>query len=494
MTRPTASEAHEVSGPVCAPNAPTSVAFASALDEALQAHLLRTVGEEELTFALWRPSHGEQRTTALLCEVVWPMVGDRQVHGNVSFNASYVERAIGIAQRAGCGLALLHSHVGPGWQTLSFGDEIAERRTADPVEGATGLPLLGLTLGTDGTWSARTWRHDGASYQPEWCASVRAVGPTLRVSWADQLMPRPVPREEYKRTRRVLGSRAHDDLARLRIGIVGLGSVGMAVAEALARAGHQRFTLIDFDEAQPHNLDRLQGADVESGVSALKVNLARDLIKRSATAAAFDVRTVEHSVVEVPGYQAALDCDVLLSCVDRPWARHVLNHIAYAHLIPVIDGGISVRLRDDETLDGVEWECRAAAPGHACLACLQGYSRSDVDTDRNGLFDDPSYIAKLPVNHTYRQSENVYAFSTALASMECLQLIALAGQIDVLPGIRVQRHHWIPGITETREHSECETDCPMSGLVAVGDSRFVLTGRDRTAERARLRQQQNGGR
>jgi predicted dinucleotide-utilizing enzyme len=49
-------------------------------------------------------------------------------------------------------------------------------------------------------------------------------------------------------------------LARLTVGIVGLGSVGSIVAETIARMGLERFVLIDYDEVQPHNLDRLLGA------------------------------------------------------------------------------------------------------------------------------------------------------------------------------------------------------------------------------------------
>lgn len=465
--------------------------------EALKAHLLRVHGAEDLTFALWRRSVGATRTTAMVHTVLWPLDGDRQVHGNVSFNRQYVERALAEAAAHGCGVALLHSHVGPGWQRLSPDDVVAERRIAGSAELMTEFPLLGLTLGTDGTWSARVWEHDATRYEPQWCESVRVVGRRLTVSWTDSLVPPPVAREAFRRTRRVWGDLAHADLARLRVGIVGLGSVGMTVAEGLARAGHERFVLLDFDEAQTHNMDRLQGAYVTDDVGRLKVDLAAALIQRSATAALVDVRVEPSSIVEDIGYAAALDCDVIVCCVDRPWARHVLNHIAYAHLIPVIDGGIGVRFRGDDDHDaefrGAEWEVRTATPGLACLACVGAYDLADVDTDRAGQLDDPSYLRGLLASHQYKQNENVYAFSLGLASAELLQLVGLAGQLPGVDGGRVQRHHWVAGFLETNDERKCHTGCTTAEMIALGDSQYRLTGTDRTAAKARHRQSVAGG-
>jgi molybdopterin/thiamine biosynthesis adenylyltransferase len=467
------------------PDTTYSVAMTDALDALLTQHLLRQDRQEDLCFALWSPSNGRQRTTALLNEVVLPLPGERSVHGNASFEAAYFERAATLAARAEKGLAFLHSHIGPGWQGMSHDDVVAERdRLAGASAALTGLPLVGLTLGTDGSWSARFWPRIGPrQYKRQWCEAVRVVGDGLRVSYCDDLCPRQGFRELFSRTVTVWGAEKHGDLARLRIGIVGLGSVGSIVAETLARMGMQHLTLIDFDRVKEHNLDRLMfasGADV----GRPKVEVAAERLKNVATAERLAVRCVEHSIVEADGYAEGLDCDVIFSCVDRPRARHVLNHFAYAHLIPVIDGGIAVRMRRG-VFAGVDWQVQTVAPGRPCLECLGAYDPNDVSVEAGGMLDDPSYLKGLPADHRYKRNENVFPFSCNLASLEVMQFVALATGIARMPRIGVQRYRYIPGIVELLEDIACKASCDVSTLVAAGDRHFALTGRDITAELVR---------
>ena len=116
-----------------------STAMTESTHDALAAHLLRVDHQEDVAFAVWYPSEGAERTTALIADVILPADGDRLVHGNASFLPPYVERALAAAMAAGGGLAFLHSHGGPGWQGMSEDDVAAEQSLAAP---ATRLQLF----------------------------------------------------------------------------------------------------------------------------------------------------------------------------------------------------------------------------------------------------------------------------------------------------------------------------------------------------------------
>lgn len=464
-----------------------AAAWPTALHDTATEHLLRTDGQEDLCFGLWYPSRGATRTTALMHRLVLPEEGERRVHGNASFLPAYFERAIGEAMEAKAGLAFMHSHGGPGWQDMSWDDVRAEEGHAAATLAATGLPLLGLTLGTDGAWSARLWeRVAHRSYNRHWCRTVRVVGESLALTFHDHLLPRPKPRPELQRTISAWGEDAQATIARLHAGVVGAGSVGAIVAETLARMGVGQVTLIDFDRVEPHNLDRLLHATREDAMAREpKVDVLARALRKSATAEAFELVPLQYSVAEEEGFRAALDCDILFSCVDRPWARSVLNFIAYAHLIPVVDGGIRIEVTRRATLRRADWRAHVAAPGRRCLECLKQYDPAMVALERAGHLDDPRYIAGLPEDHPARKNENVFAFSLAAASLEILQALMMVVTPAGIGNPGAQHYHFVPGRLDI-DTSSCEPTCPYTSLVSSGDSAGLLvTGRHVAAEASR---------
>ena len=124
--------------------------------------------QEDLCFALWRPSTGHQRFTALVDDIILPEQGERTLHGNASFNPQYLARTIEMAIRHQAGIAFMHSHPGKGWQALSYTDINAERDNIAYAAMATRLPLLGMTIGSDGYWSARFWQMHAGTMDKHW--------------------------------------------------------------------------------------------------------------------------------------------------------------------------------------------------------------------------------------------------------------------------------------------------------------------------------------
>ena len=449
-------------------------------------HLIRSDKQEDVLFALWYPSYGNTRFTALIHTPIYPENGDRQRHGNASFNPQYFERVCSTALKKKAGIAFLHSHPVPGWQGMSSDDIIAEQNMMGAAYGLTYLPLLGMTVGSDGTWSARMWKHiSGRKYHRIWCKSVRTVGRNLAVSFNDYLIPIPQFHDEVKRTINVWGSDKHAIASRLKIGIVGLGSVGSFVAELLARMGCSQIVLIDFDRIKKHNLDRTLSATIED-IGRLKVEVIEEMITNSATSSKIDIKTVPFSVAEKEGYEAALDCDVVFSCVDRPRARRILNHFAYAHLIPVIDGGIQVRFKNMK-FSGADWQLQTISPDRPCMECLGVYKNVDVSTEIEGKLDDPSYIKGLPKYHRFKQNENVIPFSANLASLEVLHLFTLISDATFcVDDFGIQRFRYVPGILEQNFDKKCVHDCIHNRLIALGDREFTLISNDIAATNSRI--------
>lgn len=433
-------------------------------------HLLRHINagrmQEDLCFAFWRPSRGAKRTSAIVFDILPPELGDRHLHGGASFEPSYLTRAIRLAMQEGVGLAFMHNHFSGGWQDMSVPDVIAERDRISPAARATGLPLVGLTLGTDESWSARFWTWDGTTFNRSWCDKVRIVGRRFRVTFKDRCIPARLP--HLRRTVDTWGTRRQRDISGLHFGIVGVGSVGCVIAEALARIGVERLTLIEPDRIEAHNLDRLLYASRED-VGRLKVDLVSQNARKSASAAKFVVHPISLPIQNDHALSAALDCDILFSAVDRPLPKDLMNHLAFAHCIPVVSGGVFIDNKPDGTLGQAAWGVTTIGPMFRCLRCDGQYTSSDVVLEVDGSLDNPTYIRSIVETDHIPRNQNVFPFSANLATSMVVEMIRLVIADNWWPDRSGRQHYsMIPNRLEVQS-LRCNEHCSVREKTALGD-------------------------
>jgi molybdopterin/thiamine biosynthesis adenylyltransferase len=393
------------------------------IEAELRGHLLRTDGQEDVCIATYSPSTGARRTSRIIRAVELPQDGERRIHGDASFTGEYVLRVAAMAAARGQGIAIAHSHPGgSGWQGLSTYDHDAERSYALLAARITGLPLVGMTLaGVGGALSARVWYDK----QPTWCESVRVVGTSIKVHWNDGLVPVAQFGPSQHRTISAWGPKVHADLTRMRILVVGVGSVGLDVAQRLAATGIRHVAVMDPDVVKRVNLDRMVGATrADARRGRKKVLVARRLLRSASTASPFTVEAIDDSVCTPHGLLAALDFDVVFSCVDRPWPRAILNTLAYSDLIPVIDGGIGIDTFPDGRMRGATWRTHTVLPGRPCMACTGQLSLQEVTLERQGLLDDPEYIRAAGSGST-DGSPNVALLAASVSAAQLAQFVSL---------------------------------------------------------------------
>lgn len=465
----------------------TSVAMTDITAESLRRHLDRPDGQEDICLVTYRPSTGAARSTALITSVLTPKPGERHVHGNASIEGGYVLRAAANAQERGEGIALCHSHPGGrGWQAMSAPDFDAERSFANLARELTGQPLVGITYaGSGGAWSARHWNlGSGQDVSPTHCENVRVIGESLEITWNDKLVPHVSATRTQRRSVSCWGADMHSNLLRRKILVIGAGSVGLDVAVRLAATGLVNVGVMDFDIVEVGNLDRLIGATpADAALGRAKLEVAARLMESSSTADRPAFLFHDLSICEPDGLAVALDYDLIICCVDRPWARIVLNQIAYTDLVPVIDGGISIDVFDDGNgMRNATWRSHVLRPGRPCLVCNEQVDMSEVSLDIQGLLDDPSYIAGA--GRQRGQGQNVALLSVSAASSLLAQFVSF----NVAPGGIGD-----PGplqyllSTHTLEHLKHVTrvSCAYEKAACLGDGRQPLTGRHASAEALR---------
>lgn len=132
-------------------------------------------------------------------------------------------------------------------------------------------------------------------------------------------------------------------LANIRVGIVGLGSMGSKIAVSLARSGVRRFLLVDDDYLVPGNMVRHELSWTYVGTH--KARAVRDALSLIAAGVQVDTRTTrlagqESAVTAAAALKDLASCDLLIDATANPEVFLLLAALAKRQGTPLCWGEI----------------------------------------------------------------------------------------------------------------------------------------------------------
>jgi len=356
--------------------------------------------------------------------------------------ATYVTKRIRDCRAERTAYLAVHNHGGGDSVAFSSIDlDTHERGFPALLDIMQGLPVGALVF-AENAIAGDIWTPTGRFPLRE----TIVIGPRRH-----RLTPTPVnmlsaPDVRFDRQVRLFGSAGQTVLGGARVAIIGLGGVGILLAEYLGRLGVGDFVLVDPDRIRPINLPRMVNATNWDAMTWLaaegrpawmqrlayrlatpKVRLARRIIRQANKRVI--VRPYQKDIEAPDVVEAIKTCDYIFLAADSHRARLLFNALVHQYLIPGVQLGS--RIRSDAaigTVDHVHTVTRWVLPDTGCLVCneainparLQEESVTAQMRERQKYVDDPDVPAPSVITlnaTTAAQAANDFLFyMTGLAS------------------------------------------------------------------------------
>jgi molybdopterin/thiamine biosynthesis adenylyltransferase len=367
------------------------------------------------------PWSREERETFLLREIIEVPSDayDTRAPDGFTWSTTPFFRALKHSDAKDQAVAVIHGHPA-GHLSFSERDDIAEQelfRIAFAYRDSD-QPHVSIIIDRNGGMAARAY---GPDLKPRLVGSIVTIGQRWRLFGPDNSSI--IIGAEFDRQVRAFGRQATIDLARARIGVVGCGGTGSAMASLLARIGVRRLALFDADTIDETNLNRLQfSSRYDANLSRRKVDVVAEGI--ATIGLPISIVRVPHFIDHPDALKVARTCDIVFGCTDDHLGREVLNRLAHFYFIPVIDLGLLIQPSDQGGYDTFDGRVTVVQPGYPCQNCRGLIDDSQIFID--GLRRDPEVFEArrragyVPTNDD--PSPVVVGFSMEVATMAVNEL------------------------------------------------------------------------
>ncbi len=188
--------------------------------------------------------------------------------------------------------------------------------------------------------------------------------------------------ERFGSLARVYGAEELQKIQSAHICVVGLGGVGSWVAEALARSGVGKLTLIDGDDISRSNINR-QCHALESTIGQMKAKVMQQRIldgNPECECIIFEQYINEENISDLLLPESALRYDCVIDAIDRIKYKSLMIHFCKKHKLKVVATGGAGGLTDPTQIEIKDlsrtWNDPLASAVRLALRQVHNFSRN----------------------------------------------------------------------------------------------------------------------
>ncbi|NDK57373.1 ThiF family adenylyltransferase [Pontibacter sp. BT213] len=236
------------------------------------------------------------------------------------------------------GILKIHSHPG-GYPYFSETDDAADADLFSSIFGwcETDAVHGSAVMLPDGRIFGRAFTPDLISYPFD---KISVAGDEFKI-WEHSIGAY-TPDDFAVRTAQAFGDGTYAKLKRIKAGVVGCSGTGSPTIEQLVRLGIGQLVLVDPDEVEHKNLNRILNT-TRDDADAKKYKTAVLAERIQAFGLGTEVYPYAENLYDsINALDDLISCDVIFGCVDSVDGRHLLNQLSNFYLIPYFDLGVKL--------------------------------------------------------------------------------------------------------------------------------------------------------
>lgn len=265
------------------------------------------------------------------------------------------------AEKKGLGILKIHSHP-TGYSKFSATDDISDKELFESVFG----------------WCNHDGIHSSSIMLPSGEIFGRIFTPNLDTFPLDKISIAGDEINVFKniihaenefslRTRQAFGDYTFDKLNNMKIGVVGCSGTGSPLIEQLVRLGVGSIVIIDPDNVERKNLNRILNTTIEDAdMGRFKTDVLSDAIKKIGINT--EIISFNQNLYDcIEAIEDLILCDVVFGCVDSVDGRHLISQLTNFYSIPYFDIGVRLDADGKGGINGINASINYIQPGCSSL-------------------------------------------------------------------------------------------------------------------------------